>query len=93
MKAIGLRQLRGSLGSTIDRAREGEQILVTDHGTPVAVIGPVPPTTLTLLTLMAEGRISGSGQKFHPPSAEERVKIRGGLISDTVSEMREDRLL
>ena len=39
---MGIRELRDSLTSTIRRVQAGETVEVTHHGTPVAVLGPVP---------------------------------------------------
>ena len=39
---MGIRELRDSLTATIRRVQAGETIEVTHHGTPVAVLGPVP---------------------------------------------------
>jgi prevent-host-death family protein len=39
---MGIRQLRDTLTATIRRVQRGETIEVTHHGSPVAVLGPVP---------------------------------------------------
>ena len=39
---MGIRQLRDTLTATIRRVQRGETIEVTHHGSPVAVLAPVP---------------------------------------------------
>jgi prevent-host-death family protein len=39
---MGIRELRDTLTATIRRVQRGETIEVTHHGSPVAVLGPVP---------------------------------------------------
>jgi prevent-host-death family protein len=39
---MGIRQLRDSLPATIRRVRDGETIEVTHHGSPVAILAPLP---------------------------------------------------
>lgn len=38
---VGVRELKAKLSSYLRQAAEGELITVTDHGTPIAVLGPV----------------------------------------------------
>ncbi len=53
---MGIRELRDSLTETIRRVRRGETIEVTHHGTPVAVIAPVPADRIE--RLVAAGDVS-----------------------------------
>ena len=39
---MGIRQLRDSLPAIIRRVRDGETIEVTHHGSPVAILAPLP---------------------------------------------------
>jgi prevent-host-death family protein len=39
---MGVRELRDHLTATLRRVRAGETIEVTHHGTPVAILAPVP---------------------------------------------------
>ena len=39
---VGIRELKSRLSSYVRRASGGDLITVTDHGKPVAVLGPVP---------------------------------------------------
>ncbi len=66
MIEVGIRELKNSLSSYLRRVREGETVVVTDRGVPIARLIPagVPEH---IVKLMAEGRISWSGKKFVPP--------------------------
>ncbi len=74
MSEIGIRELRDSLSQTIARVEGGEIVTVTRHGRPVAVVVParIPPA---LAALMAEGRLTWSGQPLRAPA--QAVKLRG----------------
>jgi len=41
MPEVGIRVLRDNLSRYISRVREGEEVIVTDHGKPVARIAPL----------------------------------------------------
>jgi prevent-host-death family protein len=53
---IGIRELRDTLTSTIRRVQRGETIEVTHHGTPVAVLAPLPADRIE--RLLAAGDIA-----------------------------------
>lgn len=94
MGTIGVRQLRKAVGTFVARARSGERIIVTDHGEPIAELGPLSPATSALLTLAREGKISWTNHRFEPPAASERIPLLGGVsIAETVEAGRDDRVL
>ena len=39
---VGIRDLRDSLSRWVDRVKEGDEVVVTDHGRPVAMLGAPP---------------------------------------------------
>lgn len=41
-ESVGIRQLQQNASKVVARARAGEVIQITDHGRPVAQLGPVP---------------------------------------------------
>jgi prevent-host-death family protein len=53
---MGVRQLRDTLTSTIRRVQQGETIEVTHHGSPVAVLSPLPADRIE--RLVASGEVS-----------------------------------
>src|SRR5579864_8161600 len=44
MKTVGIRELKDRLSEYVRRARQGESVLVTDRGEPVARLCPPDPT-------------------------------------------------
>jgi prevent-host-death family protein len=60
---VGVRELRQNLSVYLDRVKEGEVLEVTEHGRVVALLTPLPRSTLTTLDrLVAEGRVTpGTG--------------------------------
>jgi prevent-host-death family protein len=89
MTDVATSELRANLSEWIRRAREGEEVVVTDRGVPVARILPFDAES-TLQRLMREGVVS-------PPETTEdlkaedirRVRARdGSSLSDMVSKMR-----
>ncbi len=65
MHAIGVRELKNRLTRYLALVREGERIVVTDRGKPVAVLGPI------------EGHDSRKPSKAHRVA----VLARRGLIT------------
>lgn len=63
---MGIRQLRDSLTATLRRVQAGETIEVTHHGSPVAVLAPLP--TDRIERLVASGAVS-RGEPHERPTA------------------------
>ena len=75
---VGVRELRQNLSVYLDRVKEGEVLEVTEHGHAVALLTPLPRSTMTTLDrLVAEGRVTrGSGDlmaylRAHQPAKAE----------------------
>jgi prevent-host-death family protein len=86
MEEVGVRDLKASLSRYLGRVQEGETIVVTDRGRPVARIVPVAIPE-HIARLMAEGRVTWSGKPFAPPKKVFKLKP-GPPISDYVAEDR-----
>ena len=89
--SVTIRELKNHLSEYLRRIRSGEQLVVTDHGLPVAILGPVQLKRLSpaqRLALMAEAgelvlpRTPG-GLRWTKPTA-----IRGRAISKSLLEDR-----
>lgn len=63
---VGVRDLKNGLSRYLKRVQEGETIVVTEHGQPVAQIIPIGIPE-HIRRLMAEGRLTWSGKRFVPP--------------------------
>ena len=44
MQKVGVAELKAELSAYLKRAKAGEEIVVTDRGTPVAMLVPIPRT-------------------------------------------------
>ena len=67
--------------------KDGEQVIVTDHGEPCAVIQPFPPHNeeAQLRVLMGNPNLTWNGQKFTLP---EPVRTGGRSLAEAVLEDR-----
>ena len=84
---VAVTELRAHLSEWLTRAREGDQIVVTDRGVPVARLVGVD-TTATLVRLTQEGTIAR-------PTSDKRPRAGGRArprprrpVADRVSEQR-----
>jgi prevent-host-death family protein len=81
---VGIRELRAHLSRYLKRVREGEEIVVTDRGIPVARIVQMNGQR-KIDRLIAAGLVSAAAKpKGAPPRP---VKVQG-TVSDLVSEQR-----
>lgn len=79
--------MKNSLSRYLHRVRRGEVIVVTDRGQPVARIIPacIPEH---IARLIAEGKITWSGERFVSPRNPVRPDPGAPLASDIISEER-----
>ena len=84
---VGIRELKNGLSGYIDRVRNGEEVIVTDRGRPVARLSSLEPTHDHLADLIAAGivRAPTSSKRRHVP--QQRIKSKG-TVSDLVAEQR-----
>lgn len=90
---VGTRELKTRLGRYLRLVRAGRTVIVTDRGRPVAELRPIGRTgddeESILQELAALGKVTlGSGEPL-PPFRP--VRLRGGPLSQTILEDREDR--
>lgn len=89
MSEVGVAQLRQDLKDWIARAQNGDEVIVTERGRPVArLTGITAPSALERLT--AEGHISQPRSTRPHAAAQRRVKSAGS-VSDYVSSARDAR--
>jgi len=85
---VGIRELRQNLSIYVDRVKDGETLEVTEHGRPVAELGPLsrPPKSL-IEQMLADGRITAAKQPFELP---ELVELPEGVdaLSATLQSAR-----
>ncbi len=93
-KTVGSRELKNRLGSYLVEVRGGITFVVTVRGRPVAELRPFPldddAEEADLQRLAASGLVTTRVSKS-PDLSFAPVELRGGSISHTISEDREDR--
>jgi prevent-host-death family protein len=82
---VGIRELRAHLSRYLDRVREGDEIVVTDRGKPIAQILPMNGQR-KIDRLIAAGLVTPAPRK-EPRPLPKPIKIEGG-ISDLIDEQR-----
>ena len=91
---VGARELKTRLGTYLRRVREGQRILVTDRGIPVAELRGLDTGNETLegrlQRLEATGLVSRPVRRVLEPLRA--VRSRGASAAEAVVEDREDRL-
>jgi prevent-host-death family protein len=90
---VGVRELRQNLSVYLRRVAAGEVFAVTEHGRPVAVLGPLPPSDAFERLVAAGVAHPAQGDLFAlgPPLAPE--DFPGDVsLSDALQEQRADRL-
>lgn len=86
-----MRELRQNLSVYLRRVEAGETLEVTEHGRPVARLGPLRPGRLGVLDrLIAEGRaIPGAGGNVADLGAPEAIGP-GPSLSDVLARLRDE---
>lgn len=86
---VGVRELRQNLSQYLRRVASGERLEVTEHGKPVAVLGPIDESQSALRRLVSSGRAKppqGDLLDLAPPRGP--VSTKG---SKALQALREDR--
>ncbi len=79
--------LRAELSSWIERARDGEEVVVTDRGTPVARLLPVD--TAPLLDELVQRGVLSKPRRADRPRARGASRVQAnGPVADLVGEQR-----
>ncbi|MBY0355999.1 MAG: type II toxin-antitoxin system prevent-host-death family antitoxin [Rickettsiales bacterium] len=88
METVGIRELKANLSKYVAMAKEGERIVITEHGQEVVQLSPLATTDYAkLFEMMRDGIIQWDGGK--PKGLNPGVPIKGKPISETVLEDRE----
>lgn len=83
---VGIRELKNQLSRYIDQVREGKEVIVTEHGRPVARLAPLEETDRSLQALIDAGVVT---PPINLTRHRARARIRTKLpISDLVDEQR-----
>lgn len=82
---VGVRQLKNALSRYLAAVRDGQELVVTDRGRPVARIVPAGRSLDRLAELVAEGKVRPARPGPRPTPTPRRVD---GTVSDLVTEQR-----
>jgi antitoxin (DNA-binding transcriptional repressor) of toxin-antitoxin stability system len=87
-----VRELRQNLSVYLDRVKKGETLEVTEHGQPIAQLGPRPPKSASIIDQMiADGRITPATfdhRKIPPPPPNPDPS--GRTLTEILLEMRDE---
>jgi prevent-host-death family protein len=88
---VGVRELRQNLSVYLDRVKAGETLEVTEHGQPVARLGPRPPEPKSRLEqLIADGRATHATGDLAALGPPPRIPEGAPALSETLLRMRDD---
>lgn len=85
---IAITELRAHLGEWLDHARNGEEVIVTDRGVPVAKLTGIGATD-AIERLTADGVISRPTTDRRPKATGRRRVRAHGPVADLVTEQRD----
>ena len=85
MITVGIKELKTRLSSYVARVKEGEELVITDHGREVALVVPITPERRAVKALAESGRAMWGGGK---PQGLAGVMAAGPSLSETVLEER-----
>jgi len=92
MGTVGIKELKDHLTQYLRRTKQGEEVVVTERGKPIAIIqpiesaGPVVSLQARLAKLAAQGLLTLPTRK--PLKKVRRVRASGPPISRTILEDR-----
>ena len=83
---VGVRDLKNNLSRYLERVKDGEEVIVTDRGKPVARLAALDPSTDRLAELIAAGLVRPAKRSTRT-APKRRIKPEGS-VSDLVAEQR-----
>ena len=90
---VGVRELKTRLGGYLQKVRQGQTLVITDRGQPVAELKPLEVSGTEEAALERAQAIGAVTRLENRPLASFRpVRGRGPSVSDAVIEGREDRV-
>jgi len=74
---VGIRELKNGLSRYVARVRRGEEIVVTERGSPVARLVAVGAASDPLAALIADGLVEPPSRRKSRRLREPRLRLRG----------------
>ena len=84
---VGVRALRSKLSYWLDRVQDGEEVVVTERGKPIARITPAGYAE-TWNRLIEEGVITPPTKSREPIDVEKLPRLREGTLTEILLEQR-----
>ncbi len=81
---VGVRELRNNLSRYLERVRDGEEVVVTEHGRAIARLLPLNGERV-IDRLVREGKVTPAASPRRPLPKPVKAK---GPVSDLVAEQR-----
>ncbi|MGI8631780.1 MAG: type II toxin-antitoxin system Phd/YefM family antitoxin [Solirubrobacterales bacterium] len=88
---VGIRELRQNLSVHLRRVKDGEALEVTEHGRPVAVLGPLPTDVGPRERLLASGKLRRARTRIDELAPPDPTLKLERALSDVLAEDRDDR--
>jgi prevent-host-death family protein len=90
MSSIGIRELRGDLAAAVRRAGNGERVIVTVGGRPIAQLGPIEAVAdqPTLDDLVARGLVTAPSRPDRPQPTIALPMWAGTRLDQLLREVR-----
>lgn len=92
MASAGIKDLKNRLTYYLRRTKQGEEIVVTERGRPIAVIQPIQSVERTVSLEARLARLAAQGfltlPKRRPSGRVRRVKVPGPPLSKIILEDR-----
>jgi len=84
---VGVRELRDHLSAWLERVQQGEELIVTERGKPIARIGSTGGRG-SLDRLISEGVVTPASKPRAPASSFTTVRMRTGTVAELVAAQR-----
>jgi prevent-host-death family protein len=84
---VGIRDLRENLRAYLQRAKKGEEIVVTDRGTPIARLSGLVRRD-SIERLIAEGRVRPATRPKTPIDSSKLARARGSVVDLMLEDQR-----
>jgi prevent-host-death family protein len=85
---VGVRDLKNRLSAYLDRIKGGEEIVVTEHGRPIARLSPVGADVDRMTALVDAGIVRPPKTTTRRLPAERVTLTGGGSLDDDVAAQR-----
>jgi antitoxin (DNA-binding transcriptional repressor) of toxin-antitoxin stability system len=87
---VGIRELRANLSAFVERVKNGEDVILTERGRPVARITRPGDGRTKLDELIARGQVTPAKRPKQPINTEGLPRPVGGTVVDILFELQGD---